>query len=210
MRSKIVIVLMILGLTAFSQSEKKQKRRALKKQKIEYTQGKIHELRNTALLVRLRGYQKQISAFEKQENASMVKLMKSKRDELNQSIIEAFNSEFDFCKVYFFYNYDTQKIKNKDFENVLVNKDLKIDDSIEFDLDDFLIGEIGYAFHELDTITTSTDFSNYGFHIRNQDFQMVLKPFPGFTSGYFAFVKRSKKRIIRKANTRLHNYYRKQ
>ena len=239
MRSKIVIVLMVLGLTAFSQSEKKAKRSELKKKKTEYTQAKIHELKNTALLVRLRGYKKQIAAFEEQGNASMVKLMKSKRDELNKSIVDAFASEFDFCPVYFFYNYDTQKIKDKDFENVFVNKNLKIDSSIEIKFENFLIGEIGYAFHELDTITnidvhpnskiesnkrdegnrvamnlpvhsTSTDFVNYGFHIRNQEFLIIQKPFPGFTSGYFAFVKRSNKVVIRKTNIRLHSYLGKQ
>ena len=143
-------------------------------------------------------------------------------------IINAFNNKFDFCPVYFFYNYDTKKIKHKDFKNVFINKNLEIDSSVIFKLDTFLIGEIGYNFQELDTISTtryrvvyhdqagkvttdplygtSTDFSNYGFSIRNQEGVLIQKPFPGFTSGYFAFVKRDPKSIVIKLNHKLHRY----
>lgn len=193
----------------------------------EYSKVKLQELKRTALLVRLRGYKKQIDAYSERGDTAMVKLMKQKRDEHNQSIIDAFATEFDFCPVYFFYNFDTKKIKDKDFKNVFVNKSLEIDGTIEFDLDTFLIGELGYTLtdtmlspshvdryknrHNMSEGYVSydqveSDIGHYGFNIRNQDFVFLDKPFPGFISGYFAFLRRSDDVVIKKLNIELYKF----
>ncbi len=193
-----------------------------------YAQKNIQTLKKTALLVRLRGYKKQIAAYQEKGDTVMVNLMKKKRDEQNQSIVDAFASEFSFCPVYFFYNYDTKKIRNKEYTNVFVNKDLRIDPAIEFNLDTFLIGELGYTTIDTTSIfghngiardsdnqltdravySKSNDFSNYGFSIRNQDFYVIPHPFPSFISGYFTVIKRSNKSMVSILNERLLDYYR--
>ncbi len=192
-----------------------------------YAHENIQILKKTALLVRLRGYKKQIDAYSNRGDTTMVKLMKKKRDDYNQSIVDAFASNFDFCPVYFFYNYDTKKIKNKDFSNVFINKNLEIDEGIKFDLDTFLIGELGYAtidtssvaghngvsrdsddkLTDREVLTKSNDFSNYGLSIKNQDFYVIPKPFPNYISGYFTFFKRSNELIVGILNKQLKDYY---
>ena len=199
-----------------------------KKQKYKSSQIKYRKLKKSALLVRLRGYQKQINVFAERGDTSMVRLMMQKRVTLNRSIMNAFASEFDFCPVYFFYNYDTKKIKSKDFKSVFINKNLAIDSTILFDLDTFLIGELGYnligdtsqifgsgdvyknGFNSADgyarASTTDSDISHYGFYIRDQDFSYIDRPFPNFISGKFLFFKISHTAIIRKLNDRLKNF----
>ena len=176
-----------------------------KKKKRAYSEVKLQELKETALLVRLRGYKNQIDILEGKGDSSRVKLIKQKRDEHNRSIVDAFNSEFNYSPVYFFYNYDTEKIKNKEFENVFLNKDLKIDSSIVFSLDSFLVAELDYT-----KLDSTTDFSNYGLSIKDQDFEVLPKPFPRFVSGYTAFIRKSPKAIVRKLNNRLYDAIKKE
>ena len=191
-----------------------------KKSNQEFSKQQVKTLKTTALLVRLRGYKKQIAIFEEQGDTAMVRLIKQKRDIQNLSLIEAFAFKFDFCPVYFFYNYDSRKIKNREFEGVFLNSNLQKDSTIRFELDTFLIGELGYAFEGVDENTvlddkntirsrnnTTSDFSNYGFNIRNHDFYIIPKPFPNFVSGYFAIFKKSDKAIIERVNQELHKYY---
>lgn len=171
-----------------------------KKRRRAYSEVKLQELKKTALLVRLRGYKNQISSLEEKGDTLRVKLIKQKRDEQNRSVVNAFSSDFDYCPVYFFYNYDTKKIKNKDFKNVLLNKNLEIDSSIVFNLDTFLVGELDYT-----KLDSTTDFSNYGFSIKDQNFEVLPKPFPRFVSGYVAFIRKSPRAIIGKLNDMLYD-----
>lgn len=194
-----------------------------KKQAVKYSQQKIKELKKTALLIRLRGYRKQIERYEKVGNAKMVNFTKRKRDMHNSEIISAFTQNFDFCPVYFFYNYDTDKIKNKEFKNVFLNHNLKHDSTIVFQLDTFLIGELGYVVTDTVTVIDNhiihrdqanrityepiyyqqNDFTNYGFSIRDQDFKFIGKPFPAYISGYFAFYRLPPRIIVERVNKKL-------
>jgi len=195
-----------------------------KKSKKTYSENKLKELKRTALLVSLRGYKRQLDALRKVGDTTRFKLVEQKRDNLNRSIMDAFAKEFDFCPVYFFYNYDTRKIKDREFNNVFLAYDLKIDSTIQFNLDTFLIGELGYTVTDTSVTTNhsvvykngfnmadgyaesetiESDISHYGFYIRNQDFSFIGKPFPSFISGYVLFVRRSNEGVIRRLNNSL-------
>ena len=221
MKFLIITLTLLLSLTSFAQEKSDRKSRR------EESKIQIQVLKNTGLLVRLKSYKKQLDHLTDEKYASRKDAIIKHRDEENMEIINAFNNEFDFCPVYFFYNSDTKKIIEKDFKNVFINKDLAKDPNITFALDTFLIGELGYVVTDSTTTygstagyknginnadgyaqsaTTSSDFSNYGFNIRTQNFILINRPFPRFTSGYFAFVKRSPKTIIKRVNRDLHRY----
>jgi len=188
---------------------------------------KIGELKRSALLVRLRSYKKQLDLLEGEQYANRKQLIIDKRDKDNKEIMTSFKEEFDFCPVYFFYNYDTKKVLNKQFDGIFLNSNLEKDANISFDLDTFMIGELGYMI----TDTTNTDsyvdvykngynnaegysksstvesnLAHYGFSIRNQDLKFIAKPFPGYISGYVLFIKRSKRTIINKLNKNLYEH----
>ena len=187
----------------------------------------VQELNNTALLVRLKSYKKQLDLLTDDKYKSRKEAIIKHRDEENQEIMDAFNDKFHFCPVYFFYNSDSKKVLEKEFDGVFINSELKKDPNIIFSLDTFLVGELGYAttdssifygsgdvykngVNEADGYsksgTKSSDFDNYGFSIRNQEFTIIQKPFPGFTSGYYAFIKRKPDAIVEKLNKDLYKY----
>ncbi len=175
----------------------------------------LKNMQNAVLLVRLRSYKKQIEIYQDKGLFDRVEQIKKERDARNHKIMLAFEEAFDYCPVYFFYNSDTEKIKNKNFSNVFINRQMKLDSSIVIHPKDYYIGEFGYhnAYTEnMDYsqqeasdshLNRATDFSNYGFVIMDSQFKMLPKPFPSFTMGYFAFVKRKPAKILKRANQKL-------
>lgn len=213
-----------LGIT-IDQNLFKGKERAVRQLK---SNTKIKDLRNTAMLVSLHGFAKQINAYRENGNEQMARNIEYKRDEINRTIVDAFITEFDFCPVYFFYNYDSKKIKEKNFDNVFVNSDLKNDSLIEFDLETFMIGSLGFSVTDTNisysyvdvykngynnaagytrSSMNESDISHYGFSIMDQNFEYIEKPFPRFVNGYFLVVKKSIPRIIVRINDKLYKYY---
>ena len=210
---------LIVDKTLFKRDQKKAQQ--------VYSNVKRKELKRSALLVSLRGYKRQIEAYKKNGDNSMVMLLTQKRDSANQSIMNAFATEFDYCPVYFFYNYDAKKIKHRNFKGIFLNRDLEKDSTIIFSKDTFLIGEMGYNITELKetygytdvykngfnlaegyakSSTIESDISHYGFYIRNQDLTIIDKPFPSFVSRRVFIFKRTNRVIIRQLNEKLKNY----
>ncbi len=190
----------------------------------------IQRFKKTALLVSLPSYKYRIEKCLEVGNTKMAQQLREQRDEKNTDLMMAFKTAFDFCPVYFFYNHDTYKVKQRDFEDLFLNDSLKKDANIKFDEKDFLVGKLGYA--SLDTsqnvsytdvykngfnmaegyavsYQSESDFSNYGFIIVNQDFEFLARPFPSHTRGYFLFVRVSYQNLIEKLNEKLHKFYEK-
>jgi hypothetical protein len=188
----------------------------------------IKELKKTAILVSLYSYRNRLRALEGEEYAYRRSRIIEERNTRNIRIIEAFEKYFDFCDVYYFYNSDTKKIKDGNFEGVFVNEKLEKDTSITFNLDHFMVARIGYA--ERDTVfakshadvykngfnnadgyaTTSIGYSDvkyYGLFVMNQNFEFVSKPFPSFIRQKLFFVKLPVSSMVGSLNKRLYNYY---
>lgn len=93
-----------------------------------YSQQNIHEifsnLKHGAILVRLESKQKTITALEK-KNPSLAKKISVKQANRNAEIIDAFANHFNYCPVFFFYDYNSYKIKQKLFSEVLFDKNQK-------------------------------------------------------------------------------------
>jgi len=188
---------------------------------------KITELNKSALIVSLNSYKNKIDTYRKHGNEKMARLIESKRDQKNKELISAFNNYFDFCPVYFFYNSDSKKIKEKDFSNVFLNSDLQKDNTIKFDYDEFLIGQLGYTLTDTSQVygygdvykngynsaagytksaTIESDLGHYGFNIKNQNFEFIAHPFPSFTSAYFAFIRIKDEKLVKRLNKRLYKF----
>lgn len=90
-----------------------------------YSQQNIHEiftnLKQGAILVRLESKQKTITALEK-KNPSLAKRVSVKQANRNAEIINAFTNNLTYCPVFFFYDYNSNKIKQKQFIEVLFDK----------------------------------------------------------------------------------------
>ena len=175
-----------------------------KKQKKAKSNENIKTLKNNALLIRLRAYKRQIELANKTNNINLKNEIIKRRDANNREIMKAFQKRFNFCPVYFFYNSDTKKILKRNFNSVFLDSNLQKDTSIHFSLNKFFIGEISEA--STDT-SYSTDFSNYGIHIRDENLNIIPKPFPNFISGYFAFSKKDYQDMVRLLNKKLTLYF---
>lgn len=79
-------------------------------------------LENGALLVRLKTNEKAIQALEK-NNSQLANLVKNRTQTENNEIVKAFNG-FSYCKVYFFYSNNSINVKNRNFDGVLLDRNL--------------------------------------------------------------------------------------
>ena len=115
----IIFLFLLIPLAAISQYEAKP---------IAYNH--IQNLKSGVLLVRLHTDEVIIAQMKKRQQH---KLLKSKLQEIearNKEIYMAFSSGYTFTQVYFFYGKDSEKVMAKNFSNIFIGEDLKIDTSI--------------------------------------------------------------------------------
>ena len=87
----------------------------------------IQDLKEGVVLIRLHTDAAIVAQMKKMHQN---KLLKSKLQEIetrNKEIYMAFNSGYTFTQVYFFYGTDSKKVLDKDYNNIFIGKDLKID-----------------------------------------------------------------------------------
>ncbi len=116
-----------------------------RKMRAKESETQIIKLKETALLVRLKTSENKINALKEvgqYEKAEKVKLIQEYE---NQKIISAFKKKYDFSEVFFFYSYDSENVRLKQFENVFLNEKLEADSTIAFNSNGaFFIAEFGY------------------------------------------------------------------
>ncbi|MGB0932590.1 MAG: hypothetical protein ACPGVB_17530, partial [Chitinophagales bacterium] len=103
----------------------------------------IKNLQKGALLVRLKTRQNTIDAFKERGYKKMARQVEEKQLQSNKKLMTTFQKHFNFCKVYFFYSNDSDKVLEKDLSGIFLNKDLEKDASIKVDEDHVFIAEIG-------------------------------------------------------------------
>ena len=191
----------------------------------------IKDLRNGALLVRLRTKEKSIKALREVGWYSMADKIEQKQADLNQEIVTAFTYFFDFCPTYFFYSHHSNNIKNKEFEKVeFLNEKMELDTSIHFNEKAFLTAEFGTL--DLDTARHSGGLyrgkteegyktskyyvrkSNLQFgalSIKSDEFVQLRDPFPFYVRTFpindYKLL-RSPEFVVEKMNEKLYFYYR--
>lgn len=158
----------------------------------------IQDLKQSALLVRLSTSENQLEILRKMKNMNRYNEVKKAQEEENQKIIHAFTSELSFVPaIYFFASNKSEQIKNGNLSNVLLDKNLKVVDSIPFKT--FYIAEFGRT-EELNIPAVV---------IMNSNFKQLDEPFPFFTRTYetLPIIKRSHQRTVELLNEKLYSFY---
>lgn len=131
----------------------------------------IRQLRDGALLVRLKTSAPTIRAMRlKGMHYEAEQIQKQQRME-NVALIRAFEQFYTFSEVRFFMSYDSKKVKAKKFDGVFVNDSLEVDSNLFLrNKKHIFIAE--YAEIEPDT---AVFFSHYEW-VQNGDFSMIQEP----------------------------------
>jgi len=198
-----------------------------RKQRQAAAEKNIIALKEGVLLVRLNFQKQKIAYFEKYNNTKEVAKIKEKALKVNTEIIDAFNTYFKFCKVYFFAMDDSRKVLDGKLDEVsFYNKDGVEDPSIKYTGDNFFVGEFGYieqdttSYYKGSTPSTNNDKDPEGktyyggsknnksaFVIRDRNFIQLRDPFPYYVGyKYFGTLKSRYRSPIRKLNEKLVSY----
>lgn len=170
----------------------------------------IKNLKNGALLVRLKTRQNTIDAFEERGYKKMAKQVKDQQLQSNKKLMETFQEHFDFCKVYFFYSNDSDKILEEDLSGIFLNDKMEKDASISINEEHIFIAEIGSIITD-PSVTYRDGTESYAtsgmsesiLAIKNDEFEQLRKPFPYYVKAGERFLDKK----IAKLNKRLHRFY---
>jgi len=165
----------------------------------------INELKNGVLLVRLKTSENAIKYLEQQGKYEEAEQLFQQQKINNLEIINAFKQHFTFCPVYFFFNNQSQKILNSDFENVFLTENLSIDSSIK------LINPV-YYFAEFDILETSDEASGgtgiEALIIKDKNLKQLSKPFPFYVrKNELMMGTRNIRSVVIMLNFNLEQYY---
>lgn len=182
----------------------------------------IKDLRNNAILVRLKTSENQINALKEMGRYADAEALQKKQFARNLEIINAFKKNFNFCPVYFFYSSSSFYIKHNQYSGRLLNDSLVADTSIKFNYTKAYIAE--FDFIEPDTIysgQTSDDQKNYlsdssltlsnthlteALVIRNSYFTQLKKPFPYYVKMEEWMTRKSYAMAVGIFNEQLHRF----
>ena len=175
----------------------------------------IDNLKEGALLIRLKTRSKSLKAYEKAGATYVANKIRKKRDTENKKIMALFDEYFDFCPTYFFYTDDTDVILSGECENVFLNRELKKDKNIVLDKDFYLIAEFDVLLEEKlwpDSVLAANNQNKVYQHqalnkvivIKDKNFEQLKDPFPFYVK---ASAERFWPRKIAKLNRRFHKYF---
>lgn len=80
----------------------------------------------TAVLVQLSSEQNRINALLKAKRYNDLERFKKEAEHVRTATVADFNDNFKFCPVYFYIDTNIQKVKDGQFEGVLLNSDLSV------------------------------------------------------------------------------------
>ena len=102
-RILIGLLLFFISITGILQATQTEKNKpSLRKQRNYSAKKQINQLKDGALLVRLKTKKNTISALRKIGKSKLADEIEKKQSEYNLNIITAFKTNFDFCPTYFF------------------------------------------------------------------------------------------------------------
>jgi len=193
----IILILLFTFFTSDLSAQEVKKISYRKQCKID-SKRQILEIHNGVLLVRLKQKQKSIDALRKRGREKFANKIELKQKSRNKYIIDAFNTRFDFCPVYFFYSSDSKHIRNNKLDSIsFLNDSLLKDNSITFKDSIFYVAEFGHIEPEetftyqssthlskgetRSTYNGSSDFSFKAVTIKTKDFKQLKEPFPYYS-----------------------------
>jgi hypothetical protein len=173
------------------------------KRRIRRQRGKsqIRDLKSGTLLVRLKADEKRIEAFEKKGDFAKAEKVRKFRRDCNLRVVQAFAGNYKYSKTLFFISYDSEKVKNGQFDGIFVNDSLEVDTSIILDtkkawfIGEFDVIEADTAKHRESTYwnpntkrleytywSSSSNFSRRALIVRDKNFIQLRRPFPYYVS----------------------------
>ncbi len=187
MKTLITAFLLLICTTSFAQKRVKPSDKA---------RAEIGMLKGGALLVRLKTSDLKINALKSKGMLKEAELIRIGQESTNKQIVEGFWKEFHFCKVYFFYSNNSEKIKSGNHKGYLMNVNMEIDSS--FTGQNYLIGEFDES--EVSSIDA--------FVIKDKNFDQMKKPFPFMIKLNQALVTtRSYDKVAVALNEKLFDFY---
>lgn len=211
MAKKLLLISLILFVGFNSKAQKTKKRDLVK-----VAENQILGLKNGVLLVRLQSSSNSILALKKRSHNQAAARIEAEQKAENKAIIAAFKEYFPFCKVYFFMADSSEKISNREFENLFVNQNLKLDTSIHLPKETFfLIAEYCKLESEINYIPDSVNAANiYGtemsfpvLSLKDENLNQLKRPFPFYTKTTILGQRKSKKQSVKDLNKKLTKYY---
>ncbi len=188
----------------------------------------ITGLKSGALIVRLSKRQTSVDALRNAGYAEAAEKITKEQYEANLALLQAFRSDFNFCKVYFIYPDQSPKILNNQLgEVVFLNDQLKEDSTIKMSESYFLTAEygiiaqdttgtsLGYSYQtSWDKHGTKTEYYRNGganlrvpaFIMKDQSFVQLRDPFPFFVKRNVVFIKRDDYTVVTMLNEQLSNF----
>jgi hypothetical protein len=129
----------------------------------------IEQLKKGVLLVRLKTGSLQLKSLEDAGNKKEAEAYRNKLKTENEAIVTAFRSQFKFCPVFFFYSNNSEKVRNGDFLNYLLNDELQPDSTMHIPASDYYL-TTEFGFTEKQQIQ--------GLVVMDRDFNQLRPPFP--------------------------------
>lgn len=174
----------------------------------------INMLKNGALLVRLKTNINTINRLKAAGSMDMATQVERETRLSNKAIVRAYNNEFKFCPVYFFYSDVSDSVKHKHLEGILLDSNLTVDPSIVCNANFYLVAEqgsiydssIGFVTEEqaAHAIEKGTSTKEVAIVVRNRYFLQLHKPFPFYQPGYSI---KSFRTFVKKFNKELQDFY---
>jgi hypothetical protein len=188
-RILLILVFILCFISANSQdSGTKSKHVFYRKQMNIVTKKQVNDLKNGALLVRLKTKKSTIDVLRKNGRIKEADEIEAKQAIFNKNIICAFKYKFDFCPTYFFFSDYSNFVKDKQFDKVkFLSGDLQVDTAIKFTYKTFLTADFGPI--EQDTVRYADGYNL----VADQDWSVkkVTKNYSGPNFGFDALIIRS-------------------
>ena len=171
-------------------------------QNVSYTQNNIAQLKQGALLVRLPSLNThQLNYLLNKKDTIQLSLEKQKISQICEEIRDAFEKNWSFSKVYFFWEHNTAEIKNKNLNHVIgydllpINK--KIKDNIKHN---YLIAYIG---------ETQGTLKFNALILSDSKLTQLEKPNPRYVRTYsgLSFLKRDLNKTVQILNKKIEWHY---
>jgi hypothetical protein len=152
--------------------------------------GRPDEHQPSAVLVQLRTGERLLRHLEKGNNARRVAIVKADVDRIQKITVADFTTNFEFCPVYFFYDTSWSRIVNKEFEGVLLDRELREVHNLDSLINDTTYFIMTYGEEEGDREFKKQTLLANDYKGRQLSHRLPYKPYRNFASKYYGYYKR--------------------
>lgn len=173
----------------------------------------IMQLKEGALVVRLKDAAKSIAAYEEAGRKDVAERMRKEYAKMNQAMYQAFTAQFRFCPVYFIKTKDTRALLAGK-RDIFLNDKLQVDTTIKMTQSFYLIAEQGAVMANTPTSTShykdvnkseasSSPIAYNAIFLSDTTLEQLKEPFPFYVTQLFTDYTNP----IKQLNARLTNFY---